>query len=105
MWVANEELIAEAGRRLAEAAPDSQVILFGPHALEEASSHDEVGFLVIEPKVDSETEESLRLHRTLRDLPVPANIFVVSRDYAERWREVRGGIVHAALSHGRVLVG
>ena len=58
MWVANEELIAEAGRRLAEASPDSQVILFGPHALEEASSHDEVGFLVIEPKVDSETEES-----------------------------------------------
>ena len=105
MWAANEELIAEAGRRLAEAAPDSQVILLGPHALEEASSHDEVGFLVIEPKVDNETEESLRLHRTLRDLRVPANVLVVSRDYADRWREVRGGIVHAALSHGRVLAG
>jgi hypothetical protein len=105
MWVANEELIAEAGRRLAEAAPDSQVILFGPHALEEASSHDEVGFLVIKPKVDSEAEESVRLHRTLRDLRVPANVLVVSRDYAERWREVRGGIVHAALSQGLVLAG
>lgn len=105
MWTANEELIAEAGRRLAEAAPDSQVILFCPHALEKASPHDEVGFLVIEPKVDNKTEESLRLHRTLRDLRVPANVLVVSRDYADRWREVRGGIVHAALSHGRVLVG
>lgn len=105
MWAANEELIVEAGRRLAEAAPDSQVILFGPHALEKASPHDEVGFLVIKPKVDSEAEESVRLHRTLRDMRMPANVLVVSRDYADRWREVRGGIVHAAFSHGRVLVG
>jgi uncharacterized protein len=105
MLAANEELIVEAGRRLAEAAPDSQVILFGPHARGEASPHDEVGFLVIEPKVDSEAEESLRLHRTLRDLRVSANVLVVSRDYAERWREVHGGIVHAALFHGRVLAG
>jgi hypothetical protein len=105
MWAANEELIAEAGRRLAEAAPGSQVILLSPHALEEASPHDEVGFLVIKPKVDSEAEESVRLHRTLRDMRMPVNVLVVSRDYADRWREVRGGIVHAALSHGRVLVG
>jgi predicted nucleotidyltransferase len=102
----DETLIAEAGRRLAAAAaPDSQVVLFGSHARGEANSHSDVDFLVVEPEVENEAEESVRLHRTLRDLRVPADVIVVSREYAERWREVRGGLIHAALSQGRVLAG
>ena len=106
MWLVNETLIAEAGRRLAEAAgPNSQVILFGSHARGEASSHSDVDFLVVEPDVANEADESVRLHRTLRDLRVPVDVIVVSREYADQWRDVRGGLVHAALSQGRVLAG
>lgn len=101
----DENPIAEAGRRLAAAAPDAQVIFFGSHARAEANPHLDVDFLVIEPEVADEAEESVRLHRTLRDLRLPANVIVVSRDYADRWREVRGGLVHAAISQGRVLAG
>lgn len=100
-----EALIAEAGRRLAVAAPDAQVILFGSHARGEADWHGDVDFLVVEPEVANEVEESVRLHRTLRDLRLPAEVIVVSRDYADRWREVRGGVVHAAFSQGRILAG
>jgi uncharacterized protein len=105
MRVVDETLIAEAGRRLAAAAPNSQVILFGSHARGEAGPHSDVDFLVVEPDVANEAEESVRLHRTLRDLRMPADVIVVSRDYADRWWEVRGGVVHAALSQGRVLAG
>ena len=105
MQVVNETLIAEAGRRLATAAPDAQVILFGSHARADANPHSDIDFLVVEPEVDNEAEESVRLHRTLRDLRVPAEVIVVSREYADRWRGVRGGVVHAALSQGRVLAG
>lgn len=98
------ETLAEAGRRLAVAAPDAQVILFGSHACEEPNPHGDVHFLVVEPEVANEAEESVRLHRTLRNLRMPATVIVVSRDYADRWREVRGGVVHAAFSQGRVLV-
>jgi predicted nucleotidyltransferase len=105
MQVVDETLIAEAGRRLAAAAPDSQVILFGSHARGEANPDSDVDFLVVEPEVDNEAEESVRLHRTLRDLRVPADVIVVSREYADRWRAVRGGVVHAAFSQGRVLAG
>jgi uncharacterized protein len=105
MRTIDETLIAEAGRRLAAAAPDSQVILFGSHARGDAGLHSDVDFLVVEPEVDNEAKESVRLHRTLRDLRVSADVIVVSREYAERWREVRGGVVHAALSQGRVLAG
>jgi hypothetical protein len=38
-------------------------------------------------------------------LRLPAEVIVVSRDYADRWREVRGGVVHAAFSQGRILAG
>lgn len=105
MRVVDEALIAEAGRRLAAAAPDAQVIVFGSHARGEAHLHSDVDFLVVEPEVANEAEESVRLHRTLRDLRMPVDVIVVSRDYADRWREIRGGLVHAALAQGRVLIG
>jgi predicted nucleotidyltransferase len=101
----DETLIAEAARRLAAAAPEAQVVLFGSYARGEAGPDCEVAFLVIEPQVANEAEESVRLHRTLRDLRISVDVIVVSRDYAERWRDVRGGLVHAALSRGRVLAG
>lgn len=101
----DETLIAECARRLATAAPGAQVILFGSHARGNAGPHSDVDFLVVEPEVADEAEESVRLHRTLRDLRVPADVIVVSRDYAERWRDVRGGLIHAALSTGRVVAG
>ncbi len=99
----DEALIAEAGRRLAAAAPGAQVIMLGAHARGPASPHGDVDFLIVEPEVDSEAKEAVRLHRTLRDLRVPSNVFVVSRDHADRWRGVRGSLVHAAFSHGRIL--
>lgn len=101
----DEALIVEAGRRLAAAAPNAQVILFGPHVRGEASPHSDVDFLVVELEVANEAEESVRLHRILRDLRMPADIVVVSREYADRWSEVRGGLIHAALSDGRILAG
>lgn len=101
----DETLITEAGHRLVAAAPEAQIILFGPHARGSAHLHSDVDFLVVEPEVANEAEESVRLHRTLRDLRVPASVIVLSRDYVDRWRDVRGGLVHAALSQGRVLAG
>ena len=103
MRAVNEKLITEAGRRLAAAAPSAQVILFGSHARGDGSPHSDVDFLVVEAEVANEAEESVRLHRILRDLRMPADIIVVSREYADRWSEVRGSLVHTALSEGRII--
>jgi uncharacterized protein len=101
----DERLIAEAGRRLAAAAPGAQVILFGSHARGEAAPHSDLDFLVVEPEVDDDGAEAVRLMRVLRDLRVPTDVIVVSERFAEDWRDVRGTVVHAALSQGRVLTG
>jgi predicted nucleotidyltransferase len=100
-----DELIAEAARRLAAAAPDAEIILFGSHARGDAGRHSDLDFLVIEPQVESWGEESVRLRRQLRGLCVSADIIVVSRAYAEKWRDTPGDIVHAALGEGKVLSG
>lgn len=98
------ELITEAARRLAAAAPGSQVILFGSHARGEAGPRSDFDFLVIEPDVSDEAAESVRLRRALRGLRLPTDIIVVSRRYADRCCDVKGGLVNVALSEGRTLI-
>ena len=99
----DETLVAEAGRRLSEAAPEARVILFGSHARGDAGPRSDLDFLVVEPSVDDPTEESVRLRRTLRGLGLVADVVVVSEREAEDWRDVRGSLIHAALSEGRPL--
>jgi predicted nucleotidyltransferase len=100
-----DELIAEAARRLAAAAPGAEIILFGSHARGDADEHSDLDFLVIEPDAGSWGEESVRLRRELRGLCVAADIIVVSRAYADEWRDTYGDVVHAALNEGKVLAG
>ena len=100
----DEAVIEEAGRRLARAAGSSaQVILFGSHARGDAGARSDLDFLVVESEVDNAAEESVRLRRALRGMRLAADVIVVSRQYASEWEGVRGSLVHAALSEGRVL--
>ena len=100
----DQAVIEEAGRRLARAAGESaQVVLFGSHARGDAGARSDLDFLVVEPEVENEAEESVRLSRELRDLRVPVDVVVVSRGYVDAWRNVRGSIVHSAFGDGRVL--
>jgi predicted nucleotidyltransferase len=100
-----EELISEAGRRLGQAAPDAQIVLFGSHARGDAGPESDLDFLVIEAKVQSRHQESLRLRRTLRGMNVPADVIVVTSEQVEEWRDVQGTLIHEALQEGRVLAG
>jgi predicted nucleotidyltransferase len=103
-FVVDDALIAEAGRRLLDAAPpQTRVILFGSHARGEARRHSDLDFLVVEPSVDDPVQESVRLRRELRSLLVPMDIVVVSEHDLEEWRDVRGSLIHAALADGRML--
>lgn len=99
----DDAVIDEAGRRLAAAAPGSRVIVFGSHARGDAGVRSDVDILVVEPEVERPGEEAVRLMRELRDLRIPAEIVVVSESYARDWRDVRGGMIHAAFAEGRVL--
>lgn len=96
-------LIEEAGRRLADAAPGARVLLFGSHARGEAGPRSDLDFMVIEPRVENRAVESVRLRRALRGLGLFADIVVISEDDARSWGDVRGSLIHAALSEGRTI--
>jgi predicted nucleotidyltransferase len=101
----SEHLIAEAGRRLAEAAPDAQVILFGSHARGNPRPGSDLDLLVVEPELSSRPDEFVRLREALGAMGVPIDLIVVSAEHAQRWGSVQGTLMHEALRDGRVLAG
>ncbi len=101
----DEALIAEATSRLAAAAPEAKVILFGSRARGEGRSGSDLDLLVIEPELKNRRAEFVRLRQALGDLGVPIDLIVLSAEYADQRAEVRGSMVNEALQRGRVLVG
>jgi len=103
--VIDETQIKEAGRRLSCAVPDGKVILFGSHARGDAGDRSDLDILVIKPRVENAGLEAVRLMRELRDLRLPLEVIVVSGSDVEDWGHVRGSLVHAAITEGRILAG
>ncbi len=99
----SEAVIKEAGQRLSDAAPGAKVILFGSHARGDAGLASDLDFLVVAPEVEDAVAESVRLRRTLRGLGLFADVVVISERDAQKWRDVRGSLIHAALADGRAL--
>ena len=98
-----DDVIDEAARRIAEAAPGARVILFGSHARGDAGPDSDVDLLVIEPRVGDRFAEVVRLQRVLAPLRLPADITVVSEAHVEEWGDVASTMLHDALREGRVL--
>ena len=98
-----EDVIDEAGRRLAAAAPGARVILFGSHARGEAGPDSDVDLLVVEPHVDDQFAEIVRLQRVLAPLRLPADVVVLSAEHVHDWGEVENTMLRDALREGRVL--
>jgi uncharacterized protein len=86
-----------------KAAPRATLVVFGSHARGDANKYSDLDLLVIEPDVANAAAESVRLRDVLGGLPSAIDVIVVSQTHADEWRDVRGSLVHAALSEGRVI--
>ena len=99
----DDGVIMEAARRIRDAAPGAQVILFGSHMRGEARQDSDLDLLVVEPVVEDAAREEVRLRRALRGLGLFADVVVVSATDAARLRDVPYSVVAVALAEGRVL--
>jgi predicted nucleotidyltransferase len=102
--VVTEDDIRRAAEILARnAQAPARVILFGSHAGGTAGRHSDLDFLVVEEDVPSRFDEMVRLRDALPPLGVPVDVLVVSESYAADWGDVRGTVLHEALTKGKVL--
>jgi hypothetical protein len=59
--------------------------------------------LVIEREVGDRFDEMVRLDRILGRMLIPADVVVISEQYAQKWGSVKGTMVHEAMTQGRVV--
>jgi predicted nucleotidyltransferase len=98
--------LKEITRRLvAEFAPE-RIILFGSHAWGHPDENSDVDLLVVVPESDlPPPQRAARAYRCLREVPVPLDILVKTREEVERSRHVPASLIHEILERGRVLYG
>jgi uncharacterized protein len=96
--------IERAGKALIEAvdAP-AKAIVFGPHARGDADDRSAFDFLVIERDVQDRFGEMARLNTILGHMLIPAEVVVASDEEVRRLGSVKGSLIHAAMSEGRVV--
>lgn len=90
--------IEDTARRLvAEFAPE-RIILFGSHAWGHPDEHSDLDLLVVVPESDQPPpRRAARAYRCLREIPVPLDILVKTRDEVERTRHAPASLVHEVL--------
>jgi predicted nucleotidyltransferase len=98
--------LEEITRRLvAEFTPET-IILFGSHAWGQPDESSDLDLLVVVPESDqTPPRRAAQPYRCLREVPVPLDIPVRTRDDVERSRQVPASLVHEVLKRGRVVYG
>lgn len=103
LWAVTPEKIAEAVRRIVEAAAPVRIILFGSAARDEAGRDSDVDLIVVERDVSDRYAETVRLHRALRGLILPVDILVIADRDFEEWAATPGSVYRTASMEGKVL--
>jgi predicted nucleotidyltransferase len=102
--IAEGATIERAARALIDAAASpARVILFGSRARGDGDDRSDFDFLVIEREVDDRFDEMVRLDRILGRMLIPADVVVISEQYAQKWGSVKGTMIHEAMTQGRIV--
>jgi len=91
--------------RLREAATRSvkRIILYGSRATGKATPESDYDFLIIEADPIVKREERRRFHRSVSDLDVPVDVWVMGEEEYEETKNVIGGLAYPANKYGAVL--
>ena len=98
------EWVPEIVQRLAEQFAPSRIVLFGSVARGDDERDSDVDLLVVLPELRLRHHDAaVSMLRSLRDLPVPVQVFVTDRRECERRHDVIGSMHYWPLREGRVV--
>jgi predicted nucleotidyltransferase len=103
IWAVTPEKLAEATRRLVEAAHPLKIILFGSRVRGDAREDSDVDLLVIEREVKDRVAEMVRLNRVLKGLILPVELVVIDELMFEDLVDTPGTVYYEAKREGEVL--
>ncbi|MBZ5565314.1 MAG: nucleotidyltransferase domain-containing protein [Acidobacteriia bacterium] len=98
----DDATIQKAVGLLQQAAPGSTIIVFGSCARGEVTEDSDLDVLVVEPTVNDQWDEMVRLRDVLSPLGIPADVLVVSQKTFEYWAETPNTVLYEASREGRV---
>ena len=98
----NESAIQAAVQTLLQERPGCQVIVFGSWGRGEGQPGSDLDLLVIEPEVESEYEEMIRLRQLLRAVGFAVDIVVNSRSRFNYWKDTPNTLAWRASREGRL---
>jgi predicted nucleotidyltransferase len=102
----DEKVLSEMTRRLVLEFNPEQVILFGSHAWGAPDEDSDVDLFVIVTESDmSPARRAQRAHGCLRDIAVPKDILVRTRQEAEKYRSVHASLEALIFEKGKELYG
>jgi len=101
----DEGIIQEIVRRVLAAARPDRIILFGSAARGMMTRDSDIDLLVLETEPSNTHDESVRIRRSIGDLPYPFDVMVMATRRFEETKNVVGGLAYPANKYGRVIYG
>jgi len=95
--------LAEITKRLVHALHPSRLILFGSGARGEARPDSDLDVLVVLPSIKDRHASTVAALRVLKDITQDVDVLVASEEEAETTGRIRGTVLNAALTEGRVI--
>ena len=99
----DDSLVREIVRRLLDVIRPSRIILFGSAATGTMTRDSDIDLLVVAPAPSNTLDERVKLHKALRGLGYPFDVFIIGAERFEETKNLFGGIAYPAHKYGRVI--
>lgn|SRR5574341_113058 len=88
---------------IVKAISPSRIILFGSRATGTAAEESDVDLVIIWDSADDPHQRNLRIRRLFPRRDFSLDVFVYTPEEAERYKDVKGTILHTAFTKGKLL--
>jgi uncharacterized protein len=99
----DDSLVQEIVRRLLDVIRPDRIILFGSAATGTMTRDSDIDLLVVAPAPSNTLDECVNLHKVLRGLGYPFDVFIIGTERFEETKDIFGGIAYPAHKYGRVI--